>query len=320
MKKRSPSTNKVQLPRWVSIAVVAVVAIVAAVTVVFAYLHLQSSVPGAGTVPPGSVQEPEPAPTQTPEPSEEPEPEEPEWVVPTVQRLLAVNEAQGHMLRAHIGSCTEPGMIETSFDGGVTWQQGSTAAIDATKILQLDTTSVPGMDRLVALDGDCDVVYARSFIGGVDWAENDTAVAWYVDPADSSVVVSPVGRQPLGCEIAGLAASSERAIALCTNSTILVAYDSGGTWSAPVDVPNGVAVGVGAAEFMVASSAEPDCAGVRVRLFDGSALGGQGACIENADQAAGEIALTIGAEISHVWVGSQLYGSRDLGQNWEQIS
>lgn len=313
-----PNSGRKRLPAWVSIALLAVLAIVTAVVVVLAMMHMRSPVPNAGSLPETSaeVEQPTPEPVPEPVPEPQPAPEEPVAVAPISQRLLAVAADDTHILRATIGSCTDPaGVLETSFDGGVTWQQGSTAALGATKLLQFDTTN-SGMDRLVALDAACEVVLGRSFIGGVDWARIDEGVSWFIDQSNTSAVSTPSGTQVLPCGAAGLASAGARAVVLCQDSTVTVSEDEGVTWSSPVAVPSGAAVGIIPTGYLVVSSAESECAGVRTRTFDGSTLSEAGACIDRSDAGDGNIAVTGGTTGSFLWVGDAVLRSGDLGQTW----
>lgn len=311
-----PNSGRKRLPSWVSIGLLAVLTVATVVVVVLATMHMRSPVPNAGSVPEASVEVEQPTPEPAPEPEPQPAPEEPIAVSPVSQRLLAVAADDTHILRATIGSCTDPaGVLETSFDGGATWQPGSTAAIGATKLLQIDTTN-SGMDQLVALDAECELVLARSFIGGVDWAQIDEGASWFIDQSNASALSTPNGTQVLPCEAAGLASAGARAIVLCQDSTITVSEDTGLTWSAPIAVPQGAAVGVTPTSYLVASVAEPECAGIRSRTFDGSALSEAGACIDRSDAGDGNIAITGGANGSFIWVGDAVLRSGDLGQTW----
>ena len=306
------------MPKWLGITVLSVLAIITVAVVMLATLHMRAEIPNAGSLPEGSepaAVEPTPEPEPEPEPTPEPPVEEP-VVAPVSQRLLAVTADEAHLLRAYIGACPEPvGIIESSFDNGASWQQGSTAAIGATKILQFETIT-PSMDRLVALGSDCEVVHARSFIGGVDWASNDAVGAWYVDQTDAAAIMTPSGPQTLPCEAVGLASADARAIVLCKDSTLTVSTDLGATWVQPVAVPHGAAVGTTPAGFIVASVAEPECAGVRTRTFDGAALGEPGVCVERDDAGDGKIAVTGSASASYLWAGDAFLRSSDQGQTW----
>lgn len=256
---------------------------------------------------------------EVPEPAEEPEPEpEPVASAVAVQRLLAVGETPGHILRASVGECAEPiGVIEVSFNGGADWAQATTADVSSTKILQLDASQA-NVARFVSLDGNCQPQLSRSFVGGVDWEPDDAlAFAWYLDSADSAIVHTPNGAQALPCSGVGLSSVEEKAIALCSDASVTVSSDSGATWSAPFAAPNAAAVGATDAGFVVASVDGPDCSGVRVRSVTGDAVGEPGECLVAESAGSGNTAISGRNGELFLWSANQFVRSVDGGVTWQ---
>lgn len=303
------------VPKWVATLVITALSLIAIVAVVLAMAHLNANNPNAGQLPSGSQDLETPEPTPEPAPVPEPSPE-PEFESPTMARLLAASATPGHLLRAQVGSCTAGGgAVEVSTDSGATWTNGSLAKTEIAQVLQLNGVE-PAVDRLVGLDADCEPVTAWSFIGGVDWGVEDAAATWYLDPTDARMVQTPSGAQPLACDAVGLSSLGDRALVLCEDSTVMSSADAGATWSAPVAAPNGVAVGIAPATFVVVSVGESECAGVRTRMFDGNALGEAGACVDVSGAAGGNLAIAGDDTALYLWAGDSFLRSNDLGASW----
>lgn len=299
------------MPRWVSLGLLGVLAIVTVIVTLLAMGQLRPENPNAGTVPQASVK-PTPQSEPTPEPEPAPEPVQ----SPVMQRLLAVSAQEGHLLRAQVGACPDPaGVLEYSEDGGVSWRAGSLVNAGATRLLQLNGDN-PDTDRFVAQDAACAVLHARSFVSGADWEPEEAGDAWYLDPGDNTVAHTPNGSQTLPCQAVGLASQASRAAVLCLDSAVTVSADGGASWSAPVTVPNGAAVGVTPASFLAASVGEPECAGVRTRVFDGAALGEAGACLDVMGVSDGHLALAGDTTVIYLWGGDVFVRSADWGRSW----
>ena len=311
---KGASTRKVlQLPRWVGIALLAALAALTVVAVVLAVTQAREPNPNAGTAPMAAMPtvektaEPEPAPA---EPVEAPE-------APTMQRLLSVHATGGHLLRATVGACPTPEAgLERSDDNGATWQPSPLAnAGGVTRLLQLNLGETD-VDRFVAVNADCAPVAARSFTGGVDWEPADAEGQWFIDPADATLVHGSAAAAHAPCTVVGLSSVGDRAIALCLDSSVIVSGDGGASWSAPVAVPSAVAVGATPSQFVVASAAEAECAGVRTRTFDGAALGAPGGCVDVADAGGGNTAVAGSDAEFYLWAGGAFLRSSDAGGSW----
>lgn len=118
--------------------------------------------------------------------------------------------------------------LEASFDTGVSRQNGSLVGEGVTRLLQFDASAAE-LDRLVALDVDCNVLVQRSFIGGVDWEpEPEAGTGWYIDPADATQLHTPSGAVTgLPCSAVKLASAGLCAAALCADSMVMVSTEGG---------------------------------------------------------------------------------------------
>ena len=76
------------------------------------------------------------------------------------------------------------------------------------------------------------------------------------------------------------------------------------------------AVGATPSQFVVASAAEPECAGVRTRTFDGAALGAPGGCVDVADAGGGNTAVAGSDTELYLWAGTAFLRSADAGGSW----
>lgn len=311
MAQRSPRRPGQPLPRWVAYSSLGVLAVGALFVTWLAVNTSGAENPEAGTVPRASVK---PLQEEPEEPAPEPAPEV--APAPAMQRLLAVSADAGHLLRAQVGACPEPaGGLEVSFDSGVSWESGSLVNAGATRLLQLDG-AIAGTDRLVAQNTACEVVQARSFVGGADWEPEEAGAAWYLDPVDAAVAHTPSGAQALPCQAVGFASHGSRAAALCSESAVTVSADGGASWSALAPIPNAAAVGVTPSGFIVASLGEAECVGVRTRSFDGSTLSEPGTCLDVTGAEGGNIALAGDDNVGYLWAGDAFVRSSELGRSW----
>lgn len=308
-KQKQQLPRRIQVPRALTIVIVAVLAVLALILATIA-LTQKPEIEGAGTVPTL------PTPTPEPEPTPEPAPAAPAYVAPAPLRLLAVGAEDGHVLRATMGYCPEPGGgLEVSTDHGSNWSAGVIASVDARRITQIDASDAEVV-QMTSMNVDCTPSVSRSFVGGTSWEPDPGVNGWFVDPANALVVHSPAGAVELPCAVVGLSAEASRGIALCSDSTVLISETEGANWSAPVAVPNAAAVGVTAEGYAIASVGEADCAGVRTRLLAGGTLGAPGSCLNVADAGGGQTAVAGGNSGWYLWAGGSFLRSQDQGVTW----
>lgn len=313
MVKQARRPRHKRLPRALALAGVAVLAL-ATVVVVSIALSQDNRVEAAGTVP--NLPTPEPQVTEDPGPEPEPQPA-PLPPAPLMQRMLAVG-TDGLLLRAAVGECPAPaGTLEVSFDEGATWQPANTDSVGASRFLRLDTTD-PAITRMVTLNSEtCLPQAARSFVGGTSWQAADLVESpWYLDPADQTVVHTPVGARSLPCAAVSLSAEFSRAIVVCADASYSVSEDAGANWSAPIAAPYAVAAGTTASGFLLVTAGSPECTGIRTHLSTPVEFGAPGSCITSAD-AASPVAVAGSPVGAFLWSGDAIYRSFDEGVSWQ---
>lgn len=234
-----------------------------------------------------------------------------------MQRFIAMGNADGHVLRGVVGACPDPaGSLEVSFNSGGDWAAGVIASVDGRRLLQVDATS-GDLVRLTALGADCAPQVSRSFVGGTSWElDPDQPLTWYLNPDNARVVHTPTGQVELPCDAVGLSSGANRAVVLCSDSTVTYSDSNGEAWSAPVAAPNAVAAGVVAEGFAVVSAGEPDCDGVRTRLLSDGVLGEPSACVALSDATALPTAIGGGSAGWYLWAGDAWLRSSDQGMSW----
>lgn len=273
---------------------------------------------GSNRTAPSQPVAPVPTETVTPTPTDAPESTPTATTEVSVpQRLLAVGEEAGNLIRATIGACdASPGTLEVTFDGGDSWQAASFTDASPTEFRQIDMADASAL-QLSALDESCDPLTLSSFVGGVDWApEVGGAAPMSLPEAPSTVVDTSTGQVDLPCTAVSLAASGARGIALCDDASVSMTQDSGASWSAVTPVPATVAVGVTPNEFFAASAGEDACDGIRTRTISESSVGDPGGCLTDAKAADGAIAVAGGTSALFVWAGDRFAVSADGGTSW----
>lgn len=262
------------------------------------------------------------APVETITPETEPLPDavqeaESEPPAAPPQRLIAITE-DGTVVRASVGACPEPaGIVEASFDGGAEWQPSGVEQFGTIRVLGLSASTASTV-RLLATNVECQPQALRSFVGGTSWqpADDELATSWYLDLANPTLAHTPIGESELSCSAVSLVGAGERGVALCEDHSLLLSEDQGANWSSPVAVPGSAAVGASEAGFIVASVAEPDCAGVRTRTLREGIVGDPGACVE-AVGSDGAISVALRGETAYLWAGDTWLRSEDAGANWQ---
>ncbi|NLA65188.1 MAG: hypothetical protein GX862_04545 [Leucobacter sp.] len=236
-------------------------------------------------------------------------------IVPAVNSTVRLLRAASQ-LGGGVGGCPDPaGSLEVSFDDGQTWQTGEAHTVDARRLLQIVATQ-GDLVRLAAQKAQCATEQLRSFIGGTSWQlEPEPSPMWMLDPADATLVHTPIGAHTLPCQAVQLASDGAQGAVLCSDGAVVTSVD-GETWSEPVAVPHGVAIGFTSEGVAVASVGEPECAGVRTRLLAGGAIGAPGACVDVAGAGDGNTALTGDAGEWYLWAGESFLRSADAGQTW----
>jgi len=257
-----------------------------------------------------------PTPTPTPTPTPEPEPEAPVAVAAVPNRILSASDEPALLLRAMSPGCGDGnGLVEVSFDDGANWQEALTTNSAGASLKQINAND-SSLIRITFADDSCQPQQARSFTGGLNWEPDESGESlWMLDGSSATRAWTPAGEVSLPCEAVSLVGAGQRAIALCNDSGVTVSEDGGSNWAAPVAVPAASAVGVAANGFIVASTAEPGCEGVRTRILTNGSLGEPGGCVESG-AAAEDVAIAASPSALYLWLGDQLVRSYDGGFAW----
>ncbi|PRI11018.1 hypothetical protein [Leucobacter massiliensis] len=280
------------------LGVLAVIAVAITILAVLATRPSPAS-PEAPPVPTSLQPTPDPDPTPSPTATASPASAPP-------QRLLSVSEDEGVLLRARI----DADVVEYSSDGGASWETAPVSAVPGAAVRALDALD-PTASRAVYLDADGEALVARSFVGGAQWQDDpDQSGLWLVG---SSLVV---GAQAPPCDAVGFAVSGARGAVLCADQRVAVSEDAGASWAEPVAVPGAAAVGLTPEGVVVASAAEPECAGVRTRTLIAGTLGDPGACLELPTLDPAQIAVAGGTGSLSLWAGDRFARSTDGGASW----
>ncbi|MCI2956087.1 hypothetical protein MN032_00135 [Agromyces atrinae] len=238
--------------RWITAGVIVFVAIDAA-------LVAWALSPSAPEVRPQPDRTAEAAPTPTASPTETPAP----FVAPELRLLEALDSSTAW--RAVPGSCggAEP-VVESTADGGATWQASATAPAGIREVLAIDVVA-GGPVSLVAKTGDdCRVTVFRSFTAGEFWEEapGELGTRSYVDPADRVTVVIDGVATPQPCAPAREVARSPVAVAVLCDGDVRVRANDALDWSAFAVADVGALTMTDDGAVTIARVADESCAGV----------------------------------------------------------
>lgn len=320
--KRATANRRGGMPRPVAIVLLVVLAVAVAG---ISYLALKTPVARGGGIPasgpvvsiaptPTPDAEPQSAQSGTPTTQPNPEPTVTAAALVAPDRLLAMVDGTV-MARATIGTCTLPGAMEISRDGGVSWAPtiGLTQA-GATQILRVVPTSAD-LIQVAAMNQDCQPSLYTTEDLGASWAALGSAQgAWYL--VTPRTVGTPTGTAELPCDAVAFAGVEDRAAALCADSTVITTGNQAQSWSTPVAVPGAVALGVAPDNgYFLATANQPGCAGIKTLALRGGALTAPGACLA-APVAGGNVAVARAGDLATAWVGDTFAVSTTGGVEW----
>lgn len=315
---------------WWQVAGIVLLAAVTVVISILAFKHANPEVPDAGATP-GYV----PADQQSAEEDESgllddvdqtnPAKEEEIKPVPAVSRIIAVQDAAvGY--RATTGACPDANAaIEVTTDGGKNWIASDPAPLAA---LSSPLRLLPGGDGLVSLlalnKEDCEAVTVmQSNTAGVTWevVEGGPELAWYIDPADATVLHVPtVGAVTVPCEAARLTTTSATTAAvLCYDNRVVTTGDKGSNWTVSDPMPGSQAIAISGERYLLARTGQNECAGTLLSRMTLSHTVQTTVCLD-ALSAPGRTALaTSGDSLAWLWAGDEFMWSTTLGDNWVQF-
>ncbi|MGO4784637.1 hypothetical protein [Cryobacterium sp. W22_MBD10_FK3] len=245
--------------------------------------------------------------------------------LPSTRLLSALDDTTAW--RATTGACPAGANPELTTDAGESWL--STDATNDVEITTLQSLNVVS-DTLIELVGlsadDCTPQFAKSFVAGDDYSSYPEQLdgRWYVDPADRSVVHTPIGEAAAPC--AAVVALAPRldvagsAAVLCADTQVFTTANSAETWSEPFQIPGSVNLAVTAVGYVVATVGLPECAGVQLMVLsvESSTVTSTGCLLVDAsvETMPGNVAVAEASGTLWLWVGNDVKRSLDGGMAW----
>lgn len=268
-------------------------------------------------------------PMKAPSPSSTPEPTESNLsanttAVPPTRIITALNDKVAW--RATTGSCPEtPASPEYTLDGGITWTTtDATGPTDVTAIQSI-TVEDEGIASMIGLSAeDCSPEFIKTFIAGDNYRSYPDQLedAWYVDPANRSVLQTAGGEAAAPCaDVVAFSARDNQSVAvLCVDQTIFVTSNSADTWSAALTISGAVNLAISETGYTIATVGKAECAGVQLSTLSAEGVITIAGCldVDMPLSALSEVVCISEAEGSlWVWVGDIVKKSLDGGATWE---
>ncbi|BAU94747.1 hypothetical protein N24_0485 [Corynebacterium suranareeae] len=240
-------------------------------------------------------------------------------VVPLVAPQRQIAQYENTAVRAEVGTCTDPGMLEVSTNGGETWVSSeSFTKTSATQVLRLIPVSTSDI-FVVALNADCEPRIYGTTNQGQNWQEPVSAVGtWYLNPLTPTQLTAPGGTKTIGCEALSISARTDSNVdVLCTDGQIISTTDGGTTWSDPIHIDGALNVGHSNGDQVLMAQQPGVCRGIQFSA--GTQDSDNSTCLETEllGEDAGQIAATRFGESILAWVGQTQFISEDGGQSWQ---
>jgi hypothetical protein len=226
--------------------------------------------------------------------------------------LAAADELTGW--RATTGACGVPGALERTVDGGSTWEPVPVDLAPVTRLRILEDGTV------AAVGGDAGCLPRYLTSTGEVWEDRPDLLvgSWYLMPAGTSRVMTPLGETDAPCAEGALdlvAVDASRAAALCPDGSVLRSVDSGASWAPmPVDGPV-VAVGADSQGYVLAGRS-PSCAGIAVTSSTPDGTTGTAAGCAPVAAADDEVAVARAGTAVWLWAAGETALSLDGGATW----
>lgn len=232
------------------------------------------------------------------------------------QRQIA--QFENLAVRSQVGTCTDPGTLEISTDGGQAWSASeSFAATTATQVLRLIPVSTSNI-FVVALNTDCEPQIYGTTDQGATWQQPVSAVGtWYLDPSNPTQLPAPGGVKAISCEAISIAPRTDSNVdVLCADGSLTSTTDGGATWLESV-VGDGVLNIAHSNSGRLLITQDPvQCSGVQLSA---NVPAEEATCVrvELGESDAGQIAATQFGDSILAWVGETQFISKDGGQTWQ---
>lgn len=240
-------------------------------------------------------------------------------VLPLVAPQRQIAQYENVAVRSEVGTCTEPGTLEVSTNGGESWAASdSFTGTSATQVLRLIPVSTSNI-FVVALNADCEPRIYGTTNQGQTWQEPVSAVGtWYLNPSTPTQLAGPGGTKTIGCEALSISARTDSNVdVLCADGQFISTTDGGTTWSDPVHIDGALNVGHSNGDRVLIAQQPGVCRGIQFSA--GAQDSDSSTCLETEllGEDAGQIAVTRFGETILAWVGQTQFISEDGGQSWQ---
>jgi hypothetical protein len=237
-----------------------------------------------------------------------------------VQRLLVATSSKTAW-RATAGDCDDPGEIERSTDGGVSWKR--IVRTGPAPIVQLGAEPSGNVFAIGGMRQSCKALYMAYANDGTVTTTTDNPIdVWFPTPTDRDEINGPGGTRATPCKghVIGLApVNLSRALVVCANGVAMSTRDSGKTWRELGRIPKTRAASAGNGRYWVARADEA-CDGVTVQSLTeggGSLTRGRTRCAPGLDVTGGQIAIDVTGGTIWLWSGNKIAISTDDGETWK---
>lgn len=314
-------------PIWLSILVIVVLLVGAGALTLFALKSVKESDKNEGfsttkaasveqISPDASEESPEEVPAEILE-SEDISTEQASLPLVAPQRQIA--QFENLAVRSQVGTCTDPGTLEISTDGGQAWSTSeSFAATTATQILRLIPVSTSNI-FVVALNTDCEPQIYGTTDQGATWQQPVSALGtWYLDPSNPTQLPAPGGAKAISCEAISIAPRTDSNVdVLCADGSLTSTSDGGTSWSDPVAGDGVLNIAHSNGDRLLIAHHPDQCSGVQLSANVPVAEGATCVHAELSESDAGQIAATQVGDSILAWVGETQFISKDGGQTWQ---
>jgi hypothetical protein len=219
--------------------------------------------------------------------------------------------------RASVGNCSgDDAVLESTVDGGVTWQTANPPGVHQILNLSADAGSVSVVARIGA---ECSLDVLKSFTDGEFWNSDPSAVSGVtlLDPSDAGIVHTADGPLRAPCSAAHQVQERDDALVVLCNDQLFESTGAAGAWLS-VSVPSLLAIAPSDAGYTLAVADLPDCAGISVQTLpapSGTAPPTVVGCVTLQDPLS-QVTISQSGSTVWLWNATQISTSGDDGATW----
>jgi hypothetical protein len=274
-----------------------------------------SSSAAASATPDATGEEPSPSPSETDSPSPEPAGTE---VAPLARLVSGVDDETAWV--ADAGSCSEPGRVLVTTDGGATWSSNAAPGL----VLRVTATSATE-GFVTGGDDGCAYRLWPTGDGGESWGDPQSGAGWWSRlPEEPGKVNSATGATvtpcPDGADVVDLVGLEvETALALCEGGEGRSTADAGASWTTTFTVEGALALGLTPdASAGVLVHTDDGCSGVVATAVRDGEPTEDGTCVESTP-ATGRVAVSGTASAWWLVSGDEAFVASSPDGPWEAV-